>query len=98
MGSANKFVSKLLGELMTEIQIFKSLFKDFRNRGAWVAQSVGRPTLAQVMTSRFMRSSPVSGSVLTARSLEPASASVSPSLSLPFPARALSLKNKFKKH
>ena len=35
------------------------------------------------MISQFMGSSPVSGSVLTARSLEPASDSVSPSLSAP---------------
>ena len=41
--------------------------------GAWVTQSVKHLTLAQVMISRFMGSSPVSGSVLTARSLEPAS-------------------------
>ena len=53
--------------------------------GAWVAQSVKRPTSTQVMTSRFMSSCPVSGSVLTARSLEPASDSVSPSLSAPPP-------------
>ena len=46
--------------------------------GAWVAQSVKRLTSAQVMVSRFMGSSPTSGSVLTARSLEPASDSVSP--------------------
>ena len=45
-------------------------------RGAWVAQSVGRLTSAQVMISQFVSSSPVSGSVLgsvlTVRSLEPA--------------------------
>ena len=39
-------------------------------------------TSAQVMISRFVGSSPTSGSVLTAQSLEPASDSVSPSLSL----------------
>ena len=50
-------------------------------RGAWVAQSVNQPTLAQLMISRFMGSSLTSGSVLTAQSLEPASESVSPSLS-----------------
>ena len=50
--------------------------------GAWVAQSVERPTSAQVMISKSMSSSPVLGSVLTARSLEPVSNSVSPSLSL----------------
>ena len=53
--------------------------------GAWVAQSVKRPTSAQVMISRFVGSSPASGSVLTARSLELASDSVSPSLSAPPP-------------
>ena len=52
-------------------------------RGASVAQSVGRPTSAQVMISRSVSSSPASGSVLTARSPEPISDSVSPSLSDP---------------
>ena len=52
-------------------------------RGAWVAQWLERPTSAQVMISRFVSSSPASGSVRTARSLEPASDSVSPSLSAP---------------
>ena len=73
--------------------------------GAWVAKSVKCPTSAQVMISRFVGSSPTSGSVLTARSKEPASASVSPSLSLcSSPALTLSiskinkdLKNFFKK-
>ena len=46
--------------------------------GAWVAQSVNRPTSAPVMTSRFVGSSPVLGSVLTARSLKSASDSVVP--------------------
>ena len=59
--------------------------------GVWVAQSVKCPTLAQVMISRFMGSSSASGCVLTARRLEPASDSVSPSLSAPPPACALSL-------
>ena len=53
--------------------------------GAWMAQSVKCLTLAQVMISQFMNSSPMSGSVLITRSLEPASDSVSPSLSLPLP-------------
>ena len=53
--------------------------------GAWVAQSVERPTSAPVMISRFVGSSPALGSVLTAQSLEPASESVSPSLSVPPP-------------
>ena len=47
-----------------------------------MAQWVKRPTAAQVMISRFMSLTPESGSVLTARSLEPAGYSVSPSLSV----------------
>ena len=54
-------------------------------RGTWVAQLVECPTSAQVMILRFVSSSPESGSVLTAQSLEPASDSVSHSLSLPLP-------------
>ena len=48
--------------------------------GTWVAQSVELLTSAQVMISQFVSSSPASGSVLTAPSLEPAPDSVSPSL------------------
>ena len=68
--------------------------------GAWVAQLVECPTSAQVMISRFMGSSPTSGSVLTAHSLEPALDSVSPSLSAPPPLKlclCLSL-SKINKH
>ena len=50
-------------------------------RGPWMAQSVKHPTSAQVMVSWFVSSSPVSGFVLTAQSLEPALDSVTPSLS-----------------
>ena len=50
-----------------------------------MAGPVERLTSAQVMLSRFMGSSPASGSVLTAQGLEPASDSVSPSLSVPPP-------------
>ena len=46
-----------------------------------MAQSVERLTSAQVTISRLVSSSPASGSVLTAPSLEPASDSVPPSLS-----------------
>ena len=60
-----------------------------------MAQEVERPTSAQVMISRSMSLSPALGSVLTAQSLEPASDSVSPSLSVPSPlALCLSLKKK----
>ena len=57
-------------------------FNNYQFRGAWVAQSVKRPTSAQVMISQFVGLSPLSGSVLTAYSLKPALDSVSPSLSL----------------
>ena len=50
-----------------------------------MVQSVKRLTLAQVTISEFVGLSPLSGSVLTARSLEPALHSVSPSLSAPPP-------------
>ena len=74
-----------------------NLFKKINNRGAWVAQLVKRLTSAHVMILRFVSLSPVSGSVLTARSLEPASDSVSPSLSAPhllMLCLSLSLNNK----
>ena len=48
-----------------------------------MAQSVKHPTLAQVMISQLVSLILASGSVLTAQSLEPASDSVSPSLSAP---------------
>ena len=51
--------------------------------GRLVAQSVKHATSAQVMISQFTSLSPVLGSVPTAQSLEPASDSVSPSLSAP---------------
>ena len=55
-------------------------------RGAWEAQSVGRPTSAQVTISQSVSSSPASGSgLMMAQSLEPVSDSVSPSLSAPPP-------------
>ena len=67
-------------------------------RGAWVAQSVKRPTSAQVTISRSASSSPASGSgLMMAQSLEPVSDSVSPSLSAPPPfmlCLSLCLKNK----
>ena len=45
-----------------------------------MAQSVKCLTLAQAIISQLVSSSPASGSVLTAQSLEAASDSVSPSL------------------
>ena len=68
------------------------------SRGAWVAQSVERPTSAQVTILQSVSLSPVSGSVLTAQSLEPASDSVSLSLTLPHSCSvSLSKINKHKK-
>ena len=64
-------------------------------KGAELAR-LGAPS-AQVMISRFVSSSPASGSVLTAQSLDPASDSVSPSLSahpVLMLCLSLSLKNK----
>ena len=59
------------------------MYKWDESWGAWAAQSGGRRTVAQVMISWLVSSSPVSGSVLTAQNLEPALDSVSPSLSAP---------------
>ena len=72
-----------------------SMMMEEPQRGSWEAQSIKRLSSAQVMISRFMGSSPTSGSVLRARSLEPASDSVSPSFSaLPcLRSVSLSLKN-----
>ena len=67
-----------VGILQDAVSVNKHLL-----RGAWVAQSVKRPTLAQVMILWSVSSSPASGSVLTAQSLEPVLDSVSPSLSDP---------------
>ena len=61
-----------------------------------MAQSVKRPTLAQVMSSQSMGSGPASGSVLTVWSLEPVSDSVSASVSAPPPlVLSLSKINKY---
>ena len=65
-------------------QKYSKYSKIFKN-SVWVAQSVKRQTLAQVMISRSVSSSPALGSVLSVQSLEPASDSVSPSLSAPPP-------------
>ena len=64
---------------------FNHFLKNVYFWGAWVAQSVERPTSAQVTILRSASSSPASGSGLMAQSLEPASDSVSPSLSAPLP-------------
>ena len=80
-------------EVKTILSTFKSrlllirfcfvIIKILYYRVFWVAQSVKHWTSAQVMISQSVSSSPVSGSVLTAQSLESASDSVSASLSAP---------------
>ena len=82
------------GHDLTAVEI-KPYIRIYANRGAWVAQSVQRLTSAQVMISPFMSLSPISGSLLTAQSLEPAADSVSPSLFAPPPlVLCVCLKNK----
>ena len=65
------------------VELEHGIYKKQRVRGAWGAQLAKLPTSAQVMVSWFMGSSPSSGSMLSARSPQPASESVSPSLSAP---------------
>ena len=80
------------------LYLFTEKPQDVKNNkygGAWMAQSVKRLTSAQVMISQSVSLSPTSGSVLTAQSLEPAADSVSPSLSFPSLACALSLSQKY---
>ena len=87
-------------KLTYTIKIITS-FRIVQSRGAWVAQSVEWLTSAQVMISRSMSSSPTSGSVLAAQSLEPVSDSVSPPLSAPPPlvlCLSFLLKNKHLKN
>ena len=60
-----------------------SQLKSAQKWGTRGTQSVKCLTSAQVMISRFMGSSPVSGSLLSAWSLEPVSDPLSPSLSAP---------------
>ena len=99
--------SKPLKKILTEPKKFSTAqdyswvngitrIKSKQFRGAWVVQLVKHMTSAQVMISQFVGSSPMSGSVLTAQSLEPASDSVYPSLSAP-PQLALCLSLSLKK-
>ena len=62
--------------------VVKSCSRLKSKRGTWVAQLVNCLTSAQVMISEFVGSNPTSGSALTSQSLEPASDSVSLSLSV----------------
>ena len=72
----------------------------FRNQqlwGTWVAQSLKHLTSAQVTIPRFREFKPCVRSVLTARSLEPASDSCLP-LSLPLPRLCCLCLSKIYKH
>ena len=67
--------------------------------GAWVTRLIKRLTSAQVMISRFVGLSPVSGAVLTAQSLGPASILCFPLCAPPQTyALSLSLSLKLNKH
>ena len=76
------------GNYNSELPFFichiRKCFKRFISLGTWLAQSVEHLTYAQVMISWSMSLRPTWGSVLIARSLKPASDSVSP-FSLPLP-------------
>ena len=90
--SRQKLAPKRIISLSEDISlVHQFIHQKEESGGTWVAQSVKCTTSAQVMISRYVSSSPASGSVLTARSLEPALNSVSPSLSAPSPAHTLSL-------
>ena len=74
------FLSHLpLGNNSSFWAFFQELFK--KSSLGRLGGSVEHLTSAQVTISQFVSSSPTSGSVLTIQSLEPASESVSPSLS-----------------
>ena len=75
------FLTMVCEESQWRIVISENALKKPYTGGVCVAQSVGHPTSAQVMISRFVSSSPMLGSVLPAQSLGPASDSMSPSLS-----------------
>ena len=81
----NPILSAYMLRVISLQKPFVILVKKEGERGTWVAQLIKHPASAQVMISRFLSSSPVSGSVLTVQNLKPASDSVSSSLSLPLP-------------
>ena len=77
--------------LLTQLTEIGTGLKVKMTRGAWVAQSVERPTSVQVLISRFVGLSPALGCALTAQSLL---LILSPSLSAPPHLRSVSLSQK----
>ena len=75
----------------------EKMFKGNVGAPVWLSQFKW-PTLAPVTISWLVSSSPTLGSVLTALSLGPASNSVSPSLSTPFPSALCFSLAKMNKH
>ena len=62
-----EIIMKYIHEMKIGRRIYETRHQKKNPTGrAWVAQSVGCPTSAQVMISQFMGLSPTSGSVLTA--------------------------------
>ena len=98
MGARSAVSTNVKSVVLTSFLPQASLFLKTSIRGVRVAQLIKRPASAQVTISQFVGSSPSSGSVRTAQSLEPVLDSVSPSLFAPPPfARARSL-SKINKH
>ena len=90
-GIANRFGAELLWVLICQMHVVEGFFKHKCTfGGTWVVQSVEHPTLAQVMISQFVSSSPASGSVLTACSEPGACFRFCVSSFCPSPTHALS--------
>ena len=73
MGFIRRDLSEEIYQIYQKRFISRSILakrhKEWAERGTWAAQAVECPTSAQVVISRSVSSSPVSGSVPTARSL-----------------------------
>ena len=83
--SENVWLETCILVVSVYVRIFMlQVFKMCVLGGTWVAQSVECPTWAQDRISQFVGSSPASGSVLMAQSLEPLQILCLP-LSLPLP-------------
>ena len=69
-------------KVTSRVALFICYVKHFRDFLGRLAQSVERPTSAQVVISRLVSSSPASGAALTAQGPEPVADSASPCLSV----------------